>query len=94
MRVLAYLFNKGDVGANQYVIQHKANIPMQEYNRFRGFLEDLCQLELLRKREEETGGPKPRAIYMITENGRTTVNTYRLTHAHLQKLFGSVEDLF
>jgi hypothetical protein len=94
IRILAYLFNKGEIGANAYVIQHRANIPMQEYTRLRGFLEDLCQLGLLSKREEETGGKegKPRAIYIITESGRATVNTYRL--AQLPKLFGPIEDLF
>jgi hypothetical protein len=35
---LAYLYNRGKNGANAYTIQHRSNIPLQEYNRFRGFL--------------------------------------------------------
>ena len=41
-RILAYLYNKGEDGANSYTIQRKANIPSsQEYNRFKGFLDYL-----------------------------------------------------
>lgn len=89
---MAYLFNKGEIGANAYVIQHRANIPLQEYNRFRGFLEDLCKKSLLDKYEEETGGTKPRTNYKITEKGRKIVDTCRLSY--MQELFGSIEDLF
>ena len=89
---MAYLFNKGEIGANAYVIQHRANIPLQEYNRFRGFLEDLCKKSLLDKYEEETGGTKARTVYKIAENGKKIVEAYRLYH--MQELFGSIEDLF
>ena len=60
IRDMAYLFNKGEIGANAYVIQHRANLPVQDYHRFREFLEDLCTKGLLDKYEEETGGPKTR----------------------------------
>jgi hypothetical protein len=56
IRIMAYLYNKGEIGANAYVIQHRANIPLQEYNRLRGFLDDLCKLGSLEKYEEETAG--------------------------------------
>lgn len=65
IRILAYLYNKGEIGANAYVIQHKANLPVQDYNRFRVFLEDLCKKGLLDKYEEETGGAKTRTNYRI-----------------------------
>jgi hypothetical protein len=89
---MAYLFNKGEIGANAYVIQHRANIPLQEYKRFRGFLEDLCKKSFLNKYEEETGGTKARTIHKITENGKKIVETCRLHY--MQNLFGSIEDLF
>lgn len=92
IRILAYLYNRGEIGANAYVIQHRANIPLQEYNRFRGFLEDLCKKDLLATYEEETGGTKARTNYKILEKGRITVNTCRL--AHMQELLGSIEGLF
>jgi hypothetical protein len=77
IRILAYLYNRGDIGSNAYTIQHRANIPSQEFNRFRGFLEDLCVLSLLAKYEEETGGDKVRVNYKITQKGRDTVDRYR-----------------
>lgn len=90
---MAYLYNRRENGgANAYVIQHRANIPLQEYKRFRGFLDELCQLSLLDKYEEETGGEKARTIYKTTESGRTTVDTCRLPH--MKGLLGSIEDLF
>jgi hypothetical protein len=92
IRILAYLYNKGEIGANAYVIQHRANIPLQEYKRFRGFLDELCELSLLDKYEEETRGEKARTIYKITESGRTTVDTCR--QPHMKGLLGSIEDLF
>jgi predicted transcriptional regulator len=91
---LAYLFNRGEIGANQYTIEHKANIPAQEFSRFKGFLEDLCTKSCISKYEEETGGEKKesRTKYVITQKGRETVNIYR--HPHIQQIFGSIEDLF
>ena len=93
MRILGYLYNKGRVGANGYTIQHRANIPSQEFNRFKGFLEDLCILVCLEKYEEETGGDKVRINYRITQTGRIAVDDYRRS-SHLSKIFGSIEDLF
>jgi hypothetical protein len=92
IRILAYLYNKGSMGANAYVIQHRANIPSQEHNRFRGFLEELCTLSCLEKYEEETTGEKPRINYRITEDGRTAVEHYK--NPQLQSIMGSIEDLF
>jgi hypothetical protein len=92
IRVLAYLYNRGEIGANAYTIQHRANIPLQEYNRFRGFLEEMCILSLLTKYEEETGGDKMRISYKITQNGKNTVDRYR--DPLIQQIFGSIEDLF
>ena len=92
IRILAYLYNKGSVGANAYVIQHRANIPSQEHNRFRGFLEELCILSCLEKYEEETSGEKARIYYRITQDGRTVIEQYR--KPQLQSIMGSIEDLF
>jgi hypothetical protein len=90
--VLAYLYNRGEVGANAYAIQHRSNIPSQEHNRFRGFLEELCILYCLEKYEEETGGEKGRINYKITQKGRIVVDQYR--NSLIQSVFGSIEDLF
>lgn len=76
IRILAYLYNRPQ-GANSYTIQHRANIPVQEFNRFRGFLEELCQLGNLDKVEEETGGNNPRINYIITSKGKDIVIKYR-----------------
>lgn len=95
IRILAFLFNKGDkgpnAGANAYTIQHKANIPLQEYARLRTFLEELCKLQCLQKYEEETPGDKPRIKYMITEQGKKITIIYRDS---MQPLFGSIEESF
>lgn len=94
IRILAYLYNKGEIGTNAYAIQHRANIPLQEYNRFRGFLEDLCSKSCLEKYEEETRGEKGRINYRITDIGRKTVDGYRDQRFKFQQIFGSIEDLF
>ena len=91
IRILAYLYNK-PLGANSYTIQHRASIPLQEFNRFRGFLEDLYQLDCLNKQEEETGGSKTRINYIITEKGKDIVNKYR--DPSIQEIFGTIDDLF
>ena len=94
IRILAYLYNRGKFGANAYVIQHRANIPSQEYIRFRGFLEELCDSSCLEINEEETGGRKDkvRIIYLISQRGRMIVEQYR--NSLLPTVFGSIEDLF
>jgi predicted transcriptional regulator len=92
IRVLAYLYNRGEVGANAYVVEHRANIPSQEHNRFRGFLEELCSLSCLERYEEETAGEKARINYRITTKGKEVVERYR--NPLLQEVLGSVEDLF
>ena len=93
MRILGYLYNRGIAGANAYTIQHRANIPSQEHNRFKGFLEELCIMECLESYEEETGGDQVRINYRITQTGRTVVDDYRRS-SHLSKIFGSIDDLF
>ncbi|MGC1134805.1 MAG: hypothetical protein WA941_18400 [Nitrososphaeraceae archaeon] len=93
MRILGYLYNRGKSGANSYTIQHRANIPSQEHNRFKGFLEELCTLNCLESYEEETGGEQVRINYRITPTGRTVVDDYRQS-SHLSKIFGSIDDLF
>ena len=91
IRILAYLYNR-PLGANSYTIQHRASIPLQEFNRFRGFLEDLCQLDCLNKQEEETSSSKTRINYIITEKGKDIVNKYR--DPFIQEIFGTIDDLF
>jgi hypothetical protein len=90
IRILAYLYNR-PLGANSYTIQHRASIPLQEFNRFRGFLEDLCQLDCLKKQEEETSSSKRRINYIITEKGKDIVNKYR--DPFIQEIFGTIDDL-
>jgi predicted transcriptional regulator len=92
MRILGYLYNRGETGANLYTIEHRANIPSQEFNRFRGFLEELCSLSLLTKYEEEIGRDKTRAYYKITQKGKEIVDIYR--RSVMPKIFGSIDDLF
>jgi hypothetical protein len=94
MRILAYLYNRGKFGANQYVIQHKANIPSQDGRRFKDFLKELCLESCLDTKEEETGGDidKVRISYLITQKGRMIVEQYR--NSLLPTVFGSIEDLF
>ena len=91
IRILAYLYNR-PLGANSYTIQHRASIPLQEFNRFRGFLEDLCQLDCLNKQKEETSSSKIRINYIITEKGKDIVNKYR--DSFIQEIFGTIDDLF
>lgn len=53
----------------------------------------MRDLELLTEYKEEVGKLDIRIYYKITEEGRNTVQAYR-DNVLLQKLFGSVEDLF
>ena len=91
IRILAYLYNRKN-GANSYTIQHKANIPSQEYNRFKRFLDDLCDLSCLEKNEDETSGQTVRVYFKITDKGRTTVEAVR--NPLIANIIGSIEDLF
>ena len=92
IRILAYLYNKGVIGSNSYTIQHRANIPSQHFNRFRGFLEELIIIQFIETYEEETGGERARIFYRITLKGKKLVDNYR--DPHISELFGSIEDLF
>ena len=93
IRILAFLYNKGEDGANSYTIQRKANIPSsQEYNRFKGFLNELCILSCLKRKEEETGGQTLRVFYIITEKGKKTVEAVR--NPLLESIIGPTEYLF
>jgi hypothetical protein len=55
---MAYLVRIGassqGSGANSYTIQHKANIPSQEFSRYRGFLDELCKLGCIRRTDGRT----------------------------------------
>jgi DNA-binding PadR family transcriptional regulator len=90
MRILAYLYNRG--GAAAYTIEQRSNIPSQESNRFRGFLEELCSLSLLTKYEEDIGRDRTRVYYKITQKGKENVDIYR--GSVMPKIFGSIDDLF
>jgi predicted transcriptional regulator len=94
VHILACVYNRGEVGANAYTIEHKANIPGQEYNRLRGFLDELCSLSLLSKYEQETGGEKvgSRTYYRITQEGKDFVDSYR--KSHMSRIFGSIDHFF
>ena len=94
LRVMAYLFSQGEKGANAYTIQHKANIPVQESNRFRDFLKVLCEKKCLSKYQMDTANPdKGRLIYKIDEKGRKIIEEYRRS-TFVQEVFGSIEDVF
>jgi hypothetical protein len=45
IRILSSLYHKGGDGANAYNIQSHCVPTAQEANRFRRFLDDLCELE-------------------------------------------------
>ena len=77
IRILGYLYNRGEIGANAYTIEQRANIPSQESNRFKGFLEELYSKQLITKYEVEIGRDKTRTYYKITQKGKDTVDIYR-----------------
>ena len=92
IHILTCLYGRGQIGANAYVIMHKANIPSQDHNRFKEFLEELCSKSFLEKYIEETSGDKGRIKYRITQNGRILVD--KLKHPFIQSFLGSsIEDL-
>ncbi len=94
---MAYLVRIGArsqaTGANSYAIQHKANIPSQEFKRFRGFLDELRDLECIRETPIETSTNTKRYIYFIEQKGAHIVKQYREA-VSVQTLFGSIEDIF
>jgi hypothetical protein len=94
---MAYLVRIGAsseaAGANSYTIQHKANIPSQEFSRFRGFLDELCKLGCIREKHMETSTNTTRSIYYIEHKGAQIVKQYREAIS-VQTLFGSIEDIF
>jgi predicted transcriptional regulator len=96
LRVMAYLFSQGEIGANSYTIQHKANIPVQESNRFRHFLEDLYDKKCISISKMDTANPDPdkrRPIYKIDDKGRKIIEEYRRS-TFIQEVFGSIDDVF
>ena len=73
IRILAYLYNKGEDGANSYTIQRKANIPSsQEYNRFKGFLDYLQnnseKITYIGKRTMDNDWDIPKEIKTLVRN--------------------------
>jgi hypothetical protein len=97
LRIMAYLVRIGAssqaAGANSYTIQHKANIPSQEFSRFRGFLDELCKLGCVRETSVDTSTNTKRSIYFIEQKGAQIVQQYRQAIS-VQTLFGSIEDIF
>lgn len=91
IRILRYLYNRGEFGAAAYTIEQRAHIPSQEAKRFRGFLRSN-QTPLITSYEAEIGRDKKRIYYKFTQKGRDTVDIYR--RSLMPEIFGSIEDLF
>jgi DNA-binding MarR family transcriptional regulator len=71
-RVLAFLCNKGEIGALVNHIRNKADITSQDSTNLKEYCDELCEKGLLEKYEQETGGTKieKRIYYRITGKGR------------------------
>jgi hypothetical protein len=91
IRILAYLFKVGGIGANSYTIQHRSHIPSQDFNRFRRFLEELCSLDLIESYDEETSGERKIVKYRILEKGIKSVELYR--NSVFPEIFGPLEEI-
>jgi hypothetical protein len=76
IRILSYLYNKGGDGANAYSIQSHCVPTSQEANRFKHFLDDLCDLERIEKKDR-SDLRKGLITYNITQKGRETVQILR-----------------
>jgi predicted transcriptional regulator len=74
-RILEHLYNETDF-VNKNVIRHGmvAVVNAQDDTKLGNYLEDLCGLSLLEKKEKKTAGTQPRWEYKITEEGRNFVN--------------------
>ena len=90
---MAYLYTKDtkeNYGAYSYTIQRKAGITSsQESNRFKRFLDELCELSCLTTILEETGGERSRIKYVITEKGKKTIDLIR--NPLIQGLIGAID---
>lgn len=74
------------------ILQKRENIPSQESNRFKGFLEELYSKQLITNYEVEIGRDITRLYYKITQKGKDTVDIYR--RSLMPDIFGSIDDLF
>jgi hypothetical protein len=92
IRILACLSKVGSTGATCYAIQHLSNIKSQDFNRFKDFLQVLCNLNLVHTFYEVTSGKNKRIKYKILERGIVLVNTYRIYG--LSEIFGSIDDIY
>jgi hypothetical protein len=89
IRILSYLYHKGGDGANAYNIQSHCVPTAQEANRFRRFLDDLCELERIEKRDR-SDLHKGLITYSITEKGSETVRALR--NPLIKDLLGLVDE--
>jgi hypothetical protein len=75
-RILIYLFKKGQDGANANNIQSQSVRTSQDASRFRSFLDDLCRLKRIEKKDR-SDLHKGLITYNITQKGRDTVQALR-----------------
>jgi hypothetical protein len=76
IRILSYLFNKGQDGANAYNIQSHCVKTSQDANRFKHFLDELCLIERIEKKDR-SDLHKGLITYNITQRGRDTIQALR-----------------
>jgi len=75
---MSYLCSQRDKGgANAYTIANRAGIPKQESNRFKGFLQELCDKKCIKFMSIETSNQeRGRLIFQITEIGEKIIAAY------------------
>ena len=88
IRVLCYLCNKGEDGANAYNIQSHCVPTSQEASRFKHLLDDLYALGRIDRRDR-SDLRKGLITYNITDRGRETVEALR--NALIKDIVGTPE---
>ena len=89
IRILCYLYNKGEDGANAYKIQSCAHTH-QDSTRFKRLLDELCDRGRLEKKDRSYLH-KGLITYNITQKGRETVEICR--NPLVKDIIGTPEDL-
>jgi len=77
IRILEYLFLKGKEGRNAYDIQLHCVPTSQEATRFKRFLDELCELGRIEKKDR-SNVHKGLITYNITDKGRETIQRAHL----------------
>jgi hypothetical protein len=72
IRILQYLFLQGREGRNAHDIQLHCVPTSQEATRFKGFLDELCELGRI-ERKDQSNIHKGQITYNITDRGADTI---------------------